>query len=549
MKCPNMQFMKYKNVSKYSYILFLFLIISCRTGPDPEQELEMVDQEVEVLPPTELYGDLFYDAQNKEIFPDSKTFVDVVPEYNVGLIRQRYRMLKDTSKAGIAEFIEQHFEIPGNDENSYKTDSSAIGEHISKLWNVLKRPADDRKSGTLIPLPNPYIIPGGRFREIYYWDSYFTMLGLQEDGQIETIQNMFDNFAYLINQYGYIPNGNRTYYLGRSQPPFFAMMVKVLAESKGEKVLKKYLPELEKEYHFWMDGAENMEDENSYRRVVKMKDGEILNRYWDDNATPRPESYREDIKTAEAAVNKDSALTKEQVFRNLRAAAESGWDFSSRWLDKNENDQYELSTIHTTNIVPVDLNSLLYNLEMTISKAASLAGDKEKSDQFSKKANDRKSAIQKYLWNDTRGFYMDYNFKKQQFTEVYSLAASYPLFFNIPDRAQAQNVAAVIREKLLAPGGVLTTNNNTGQQWDAPNGWAPLQWMTIKGLENYNIPLADTIKSRWLKLNEEVYSRTFKMTEKYNVSDLTKESGGGEYPTQDGFGWTNGVYQKLSKEN
>lgn len=538
--------MEKTNPFRFFYLLIIFFIFSCRTGPDPDQELETVDQEVEVLPPTELYGDLFYDAQNKQIFADSKTFVDVVPEYNVGLIRQRYRMLDDTSKAAISEFIEQHFKVPGHDENTYKTDSSSIGEHITKLWEVLKRPADEEKSGTLIPLPNAYIVPGGRFREIYYWDSYFTMLGLLQDRQVETIQNMVDNFAYLINKYGYIPNGNRTYYLGRSQPPFFAMMVKVLAQAKGEKILPKYLPEMEKEYDFWMEGASNLE--NAHRRVVKMEDGEILNRYWDDNATPRPESYREDIKTAEAAVAQNPDLTKEEVYRNLRAAAESGWDFSSRWLSQDENGEYDLSTIHTTNIVPVDLNSLLYNLEKTIARAASIKGDDQKAAAFEQKAEKRKAAIQKYLWNGEIGTYMDYNFKTDELTGIYSLAMAYPLFFEIPDRSQARKVAEVIENKLLRPGGAVTTNNNTGEQWDAPNGWAPLEWMTIKGLENYDLPLAGTIKSRWLKLNEDVYNRTYKMTEKYNVSDLSKESGGGEYPTQDGFGWSNGVYQKLSGE-
>lgn len=538
--------MEKTNPFRFFYLLIIFFIFSCRTGPDPDQELETVDQEVEVLPPAELYGDLFYDAQNKQIFADSKTFVDVVPEYNVGLIRQRYRMLDDTSKAAISEFIEQHFKVPGHDENTYKTDSSSIGEHITKLWEVLKRPADEEKSGTLIPLPNAYIVPGGRFREIYYWDSYFTMLGLLQDRQVETIQNMVDNFAYLINKYGYIPNGNRTYYLGRSQPPFFAMMVKVLAQAKGEKILPKYLPEMEKEYDFWMEGASNLE--NAHRRVVKMEDGEILNRYWDDNATPRPESYREDIKTAEAAVAQNPDLTKEEVYRSLRAAAESGWDFSSRWLSQDENGEYDLSTIHTTNIVPVDLNSLLYNLEKTIARAASIKGDDQKAAAFEQKAEKRKAAIQKYLWNGEIGTYMDYNFKTDELTGIYSLAMAYPLFFEIPDRSQARKVAEVIENKLLRPGGAVTTNNNTGEQWDAPNGWAPLEWMTIKGLENYDLPLAGTIKSRWLKLNEDVYNRTYKMTEKYNVSDLSKESGGGEYPTQDGFGWSNGVYQKLSGE-
>lgn len=541
--------MKNPLLSYLNYLLIISFFISCKIGPDPEQELEKIENEIEILPPAELYGELFYDVQTREIFSDSKTFVDVKPEYNVGLIRQRYNMLDDTTTPGITEFVEQHFLLPGSDFE-YETDSSSINSHIGKLWSVLKRPADERRSGTLIPLPEPYIVPGGRFREIYYWDSYFTMLGLEEDGEIKTIQNMVDNFAYLINEYGFIPNGNRTYYLGRSQPPFFAMMVKVLAEAKSERILAKYLLELEKEYNFWMNGNSNLENENAYRRVVKMKDGEILNRYWDDNATPRPESYREDVKTAEKAVAHNPDLTKEEVYRNLRAGAESGWDFSSRWLTKTANGKFDLSTIHTTDIVPVDLNSLMYNLEKTISEAAQISGDKEKSTKFAQKAADRKQAILKYHWDQEAGFFMDYNFKKDAVTSQFSLAGVYPLFFAIATKKQAETVARKIEESFLKPGGVVTTPYNTGQQWDAPNGWAPLQWLTIKGLENYDQnDLAGEIRSRWLKLNKDVYDRTYKMLEKYNVEDLSKESGGGEYPTQDGFGWTNGVYQKLSAED
>lgn len=532
----------------FSYFLLLIFFISCKIGPDPEQEIQALEKEVEILPPDELYGDLFFDVQSKEIFEDSKTFVDVIPQENVGLIRQRYNMLDDTTSEAVAEFVEQHFSIPGNDFE-FKTDSSSINSHITYLWEVLKRPADKRISGTLIPLPNPYIVPGGRFREIYYWDSYFTMLGLLEDGEIETIENMVDNFSFLINEYGFIPNGNRTYYLGRSQPPFFAMMVNVLAEAKGEKVFVKYLPELEKEYNFWMDGSSNLNNQKAYRRLVKMPDGEILNRYWDDNATPRPESYREDVKTAEEAVANNPGLTKEEVYRDLRAGAESGWDFSSRWLNKNESGEFDLSSIHTTAIVPVDLNSLLYNLEMIIAKAAEISGDSEKSEKFRQNAQNRKNVILKYHWNKETGYFMDYNFKKSEQTYRLSLAGVYPLFFRIASDEQANLVSEKIEEVFLKPGGVVTTPYNTGQQWDAPNGWAPLQWLTIKGLENYNKDeLAEEISSRWLKLNKDVYGRTFKMLEKYNVEDLTKESGGGEYPTQDGFGWTNGVYQKLSSE-
>jgi len=541
--------MKNRLLPYLNYLLIISFFISCKIGPDPEQELDKIENEIEILPPAELYGELFYDVQTREIFPDSKTFVDVKPEYNVGLIRQRYNMLEDTTTKGIKEFVEQHFQLPGNDFE-FETDSSSINAHIGKLWDVLKRPSDERKSGTLIPLPEPYIVPGGRFREIYYWDSYFTMLGLQEDGEIETIQNMVDNFAYLINEYGFIPNGNRTYYLGRSQPPFFAMMLKVLAEEKGERVLAKYLPELEKEYNFWMDGSSSLENRKAYRRVVKLKEGEILNRYWDDNTTPRPESYREDVKTAEEAIAQNPDLTKEEVYRNLRAGAESGWDFSSRWLNRNENGKFDLSTIHTTDVVPVDLNSLMYNLERTISEAAQIAGDKKKATEFTKKAEDRKLAILKYHWSEEVGFFMDYNFRKATLTEQFSLAGVYPLFFEIARKEQAEKIADKLEKDFLKPGGVVTTPYNTGQQWDAPNGWAPLQWLSIQGLRNYDQnDLAGEIKSRWLKLNKDVYGRTYKMLEKYNVEDLSKESGGGEYPTQDGFGWTNGVYQRLSSEN
>lgn len=505
---------------------------------------------VSIFPPED-YGQLFYDVQTDEdIFPDSKTFVDAVPLHNVDRIKKSYADLEDKSTASVSDFLQKNFRIP-KQETTYKTDSSSINEHIQKLWQVLKRPADEKEAGTLISLPHPYIVPGGRFREIYYWDSYFTMLGLKEDGEIETIENMVDNFAFLIREFGFIPNGNRTYYLSRSQPPFFALMVELLAEEKGERIYRDYIDVLEREYDFWMQGSDILTPSNvEYQRVVLLPQGEILNRYWDDKNTPRPESYREDVETAKEAINEIPELEKEAVYRNLRAAAESGWDFSSRWLSRDEQGKYRLSTIHTTKILPVDLNSLLYNLEKTLAKANRLSGFIDKAENFDQKAKDRKEAIQKYFWDEEKNYYMDYNFEKHSKTAIISAAGMFPLFFKISRKEQAQEIAETIEESLLRPGGVVTTSNNTGQQWDAPNGWAPLQWMSILGLRNYDQhDLADEIKTRWLELNSDVYYRTYKLLEKYNVEDITKESGGGEYPTQDGFGWTNGVFQKLSKEN
>ncbi|HSP41197.1 MAG TPA: alpha,alpha-trehalase TreA [Gillisia sp.] len=526
-------------------ILLLFLQLSCSAV----KELP-VGNDVIILPPEELYGELFYDVQsNPEIFPDSKTFVDAIPKSSIQEIRHNYSNLDEPDTRELKEFINKHFIIP-KETNAYITDSSSINLHINELWDVLKRPADEKVSGTLLPLPNPYIVPGGRFREIYYWDSYFTMLGLQEDGETETIRNMVDNFSFLIDTYGFIPNGNRSYYMSRSQPPFYSLMVGILAEIEGEQILVKYLSFLQKEYDFWMRGEKSLSsDRRTKDRVVLMPGGEILNRYWDAKETPRPESYREDVETANEAVLAAPERTREEVYRNLRAAAESGWDFSSRWLTKEEDNSFKLSTIHTTDILPVDLNSLLYHLEFTLHKAYLLKGEDELSDKYKSRSEKRMKAINKYFWNEEEGYFMDHNFKQGTSIGVLSLAGIYPLFFRIATQSQSRGVYQRIEEDFLKPGGVVTTPYHTGQQWDAPNGWAPLQWMTITGLRNYGHTwLATLIKERWLQLNKTVYNRTYKMLEKYNVEDISKESGGGEYPTQDGFGWTNGVYQKLSRE-
>ena len=208
---------------------------------------------------------------------------------------------------------------------------------------------------SLLPLPQPYLVPGGRFRELYYWDSYFTMLGLDESGRHDLVADMVRDFAYLIDTYGHVPNGARTYYLSRSQPPFFFEMVGLLSNDDSASAFSEYLPQLKREYAFWMEGARGLRRGTAHRRVVAMPNWSILNRYWDDRDTPRDESYREDTELAHA-----SGRPARQVFRDIRAAAESGWDFSSRWFA----DGHTRGTIDTTEIVPIDLNSLLFGLEI-----------------------------------------------------------------------------------------------------------------------------------------------------------------------------------------
>ncbi len=499
--------------------------------------------------PEELYGQLFYDVQSRGIFRDGKTFVDCIPRYGYHKILADYSKVGDKSDSALSAFVSNHFYIPAN-SSGYITDSSSINRHIAALWDVLKRPADKEMPGTLIPLPFPYIEPGGRFREIYYWDSYFTMLGLQADHRNDMIKNMIDNFSYLIDLYGFIPNGNRTYYLSRSQPPFYSMMLTVLARSENYFVFPEYLEYLEKEYAFWMNGIDSVNKNRCcINHVVMLADGDILNRYWDEKSTPRPESYREDTRTADEAVLKLKNCRREELFRNIRAAAESGWDFSSRWLSADNEKNYSLYTIHTTDIIPVDLNSLLYYLEYVLSETYNFKRNTHKATYYRNKYEARRKAMMDHCWNREKGFFADFNIRTGKQTAILSLAGVYPLFFSIADKGQAELVAATIQKQFIKPGGVVTTLNNTGQQWDSPNGWAPLQWITIQGLRNYGYDsLASEIKERWLELNKKVYRSTYKMVEKYNVVDLSLKVGGGEYPNQDGFGWTNGVYQKLSEE-
>lgn len=489
--------------------------------------------------PRQLFPGLFEAVQSSDIFPDNKTFVDCTPKYTPNLIMKAYNEQIGKTGFDLKEFVLANFTAPASPTHAFQTKiEEGIRKHIDTLWQVLQRKPDEAsKLSSLAALPKPYIVPGGRFREIYYWDSYFTMLGLQQSHQEKVIGNMIDNFAYLIDTYGFIPNGNRAYYLSRSQPPFFPMMVNLLAQSQGTEVLMKYQPQLIKEYNYWMLGADGLAKGEADHRTVRMPDGTILNRYWDESDEPREESYIQDVNAGK--------LTKQALpvfYHNIRAAAASGWDFSSRWFYASG----KLATIQTTDLVPVDLNCLMYNMELTIARSYQAKNNKIQFMLFLAKADKRKNAILKYCWDAKANWFVDYNFTTNQFSTIPTLAAVFPLEFKIASVAQAQKIADGLKTNFLKPGGLVTTLNISGQQWDAPNGWAPLQYMAIDGLENYKQhELAKDIATRWINLNIRVFKQTGKLLEKYNVVDTSLTAGGGEYPLQDGFGWTNGVLLKL----
>ncbi len=334
-----------------------------------------------------------------------------------------------------------------------------------------------------------------------------------------------------------MPNGTRSYYLSRSQPPFFFEMVGLLNSEDPAAAYARYLPQLRREYAFWMQGEAGLARGTAHRRVVAMPDNAHLNRYWDDADTPRDESYREDSELAAR-----SGRNPQQLYRDVRAAAESGWDFSSRWLA----DGHSLATIDTTEIVPIDLNSLLFGLENAIGAGCARAGDRRCVAEFKRRAASRRDAVNRYLWDAGAGLYRDDRWTKKKQVPRVSAAILYPLFVGLASKPQAAAVARAASRELLKAGGLATTPRVTGQQWDAPNGWAPLQWVAVSGLRRYAIsPLAETIACRWMQNVERVYRESGKLVEKYDVLNIERPGGGGEYPLQDGFGWTNGVMREL----
>lgn len=492
---------------------------------------------------TDFYtSDLFRDVQLKPVFPDSKTFVDCTPKRDIAAIMADYDDLKNEADFDLAEFVRLNFAEPVRPKSTFTSDTTLVmEEHLTRLWPILTRKADDvDPRSSLIPLPKDYVVPGGRFSEIYYWDSYFTILGLKSQNRYDLIRNMVDNFSHLINKVGFIPNGNRNYYLTRSQPPFYSLIVRELMEYDSI-APAAYLDPMLKEYSFWMNGVDSLKETgDAVEHVVKMPDGSILNRYYDKGESPRPEAYKEDY-----ALAKKQGGDEKKIYRDLRSAAESGWDFSSRWF----RDGKDIGTIHTTEIIPVDLNCLLYHLELMIAIGYQKKGDKVNEEKFFNKALARKTALLDYCWDTDTSFFMDYDFVAKKTTGIKSLAGVFPLFFELIDMPHAEDVAQGIEKEFLKPGGLVTTLTDTHQQWDAPNGWAPLQWMAYKGLMNYNqTTLANEIRKRWLRQNVRVYEATGKMMEKYNVADTTIIAGGGEYPNQDGFGWTNGIALTFLRE-
>ncbi len=485
-------------------------------------------------------SELFAQVQMAGIFSDSKTFADAKPKSPYPEITSEYRKLRNNNGFDLGLFVNKYFDLPEIKEikSSHKEETAA--QQIEYLWKLLRRDKDTIAPGSLIPLLHNYSVPGGRFREIYYWDSYFTSLGLISSNKSNEVWAMIRNFIHLQSVIGFIPNGNRSYYHGRSQPPVLALLISLLEDSEYfQQSLPDLIKALESEYRFWMTGSESLNEKiTSCKRVVRMKDGAILNRYWDDEAKPRPESYAEDIEIARTlSVDKRAAF-----YRNIRAACESGWDFSCRWFGLGK----ELVDIKTTDILPIDLNCLLFNLELKLSEYYKIQHNEKQSQCYENKSKARKVAINKYFWHPELGFYNDYHLDMDQTASVMSLAGVVPLFVKIATKKRATVVKHKLENSFLKAGGLVTSLGNSNQQWDSPNGWAPLQWLSVVGLRNYGYhSMAIEVANRWVTMVENEFKNSGHFMEKYDVCNINNLAQGGEYEVQEGFGWTNGVTQAL----
>ncbi|XP_053307913.1 trehalase [Spea bombifrons] len=507
-------------------------------------------------------GNLLHTVQMAKIFEDDKHFVDMGLRDSPARILKKFQSLSQRSKGDVEKlktFLNTSFTDPGEEfepwtptdwhENpdllSHIKDSELRkwASELHLLWKSLGRKikedvkvSPDRHSQ--IYVPNAVIVPGGRFREFYYWDSYWVINGLLLSEMNSTARGMIENFLYLVETFGFIPNGGRIYYLRRSQPPFLTLMMESYMEKeKDTAFLRENIGTLEKEYDFWM----------SNRSVMVTKDGGnfTMNRYYVPVGGPRPESYSDDYELAENL----TADAQQSLWAELKGAAESGWDFSSRWFSKS---QPNLKGTETKSVIPVDLNAILCRVENTLAKFYNELGMGDKALKFQSAVRQRREAVNSVLWDADAGVWLDYNIDGQTHNREFYPSNLSPIWASCyTDNNQVDRAVAYLEksEALKYRNGLPTSLSNSGQQWDFPNAWPPLQHMVIEGLEQSSSTkakeIAFSLAQKWVQTNYEAYKQYNAMFEKYDVEDGGKPGGGGEYEVQLGFGWSNGVILQL----
>ena len=430
------------------------------------------------------------------------------------------------------------------------TSEQIEGIRIERLPDLPPDPATPFEEHGLLYLPHPYVVPGGRFNEMYGWDSYFILLGLLRDGEVKLARQMVDNFLYEIDHYGMILNANRSYYLTRSQPPFLtSMILGVFERTEDRNWLRGTLPAIERYYRYWTSPPHEI-------------DGYGLSRYHGLGEGPAPEvvagetdgaglthydrvkqAYRADPPTRyDLSLYYDAAgdRLKPLFYVGDRSMRESGFDPSDRF------GPFSVDIIH---YAPVCLNSLLYRMETETASILDILGRQEDAASWSQRGGVRRERINEVLWNDDQGLYMDYDFRNRRGSEYPFATTFYPLWAGIATEGQARRVAENL-PRFEARCGLRTSTTRSGSQWDAPYGWAPLQLIAVEGLRRYGYDeQADRIAAAFIGLVTKEFEEHGAIFEKYDVdrceSDIAAGIRFGYASNEIGFGWTNGVFLEL----
>lgn len=415
---------------------------------------------------------------------------------------------------------------------------------------VLPGEAEMIKEHGLLFLPGLYVVPGGRFNELYGWDSFFILLGLIRHRQWDLAFSQTNQLLYEIDHYGMVLNANRTYYLGRSNPPFLSQMVRRLYHvSEDKEWLQKTLPSLELYYSYWTVPP-HLNQATGLSRFYALNEGpapEVVYSERDSAGRTHYDRVREfyrnhyvsDYDASEYYNRVEDRLT-DMFYKSDRSMRESGFDPSHRF------GMFSAEIVH---YAPVCLNVLLYLMEQDLGEFHQILGDQKTAKEWKSRAKDRAQRINHFLWDEEAGLYFDYNFRTGQRRPYEFLTTFYPLWAGIASKEQAARVWEHL-PRFEGSGGLRTSLRHTGCQWDAPFGWAPLHWIAIQGLRNYSFNTdADRIRSKWLGLIMHEFEKTGLLLEKYDVEQQTSEFHNeiqfGYVTNEPGFGWTNGVAADL----
>ena len=426
-----------------------------------------------------------------------------------------------------------------------------------QLGKIDIRPLPSGASGVreegLLYLPKPYVVPGGRFNEMYGWDSFFIQMGLLHDGETDLAKGMTDNLLYEVREYGKVLNANRTYYLTRSQPPLLSEMVlAVYHRIHDRRWLEDSLPAIEAYYRYWTSEP-HLTAETGLSRYFDLGEGpapEVLASEHDARGRTDYDLIKDYFRTHQDAGHDfsryyDAANHRltDLFYKNDRSMRESGFDPTGRFgpfgagiIDYN----------------PVCLNALLYRMETDTEEILRILGQEEKASTWGQRARERAARVNRLMWNAKDGFYYDYDFTRGHVRKYPFITAFYPLWVGIASHEQAdrlvRNLPLFERE-----GGLMTSTQRSGDQWDAPFGWAPLEWIAVEGLRRYGYQeQADRISRKFLMLMQREFSRYGKIVEKYDVvherSDVGNMLRYGYHSNEAGFGWSNAVFTALLDE-